>query len=216
MGLFRRSRELWAELYPPPQKVFVIVQSLSHVQLFATPWTVAHQASPSSTISQSLLRLMSTESAMLSNHLILCCPFFSCPQSFPSSEVFPMSQLFTSGGPSIEASTSASVLPVSIQGWLVDWFDLLAVQGTLKSLHHLSSKSSILWHSDFFMVQLSHLYMTTGKTIALARWTFVSKGMSLLFNTLSRLVIAFLPRSKHLLISRLQSPSTVILEPPKK
>ena len=121
MGLFRRSRKLWAKLYPPPQKVFVIVQSLSHVQLFATPWTVAHQASPSSTISQSLLKLMSTELVILSNYIILCCPFFSCPQSFPASDFFPVSQLFTSGGPSIEASTSASVLPMSIQRWLVDW-----------------------------------------------------------------------------------------------
>ena len=115
MGLFRRSRKLWAKLYPPPQKVFVIVQSLSHVQLFATPWTVAHQASPSSTISQSLLKLMSTELVILSNYIILCCPFFSCPQSFPASDFFPVSQLFTSGGPSIEASTSASVLPMNIQ-----------------------------------------------------------------------------------------------------
>ena len=117
MGLFRRSRKLWAELYPPPQKVFVVVQSLSHVQLFATPWTVAHQASPSSNISRSFLKLLSIESVMLSNHLILCFPLFSCPQSFPASESFPVSQLFTSGGQSIEASTSASVLPKNIQGW---------------------------------------------------------------------------------------------------
>ena len=99
----------------------------------------------------------------------------------------------------------------------IDWFDLFAVQGTLKSLfQHHSSKASILWHSAFFMVQLSHPYMTAGKTIALTRWTFVSKVMSLLFNMLSRFVIAFLPKSKHLLISRLQSPSAVILEPRKK
>ena len=98
----------------------------------------------------------------------------------------------------------------------MDWLHLLAVQGTLKSLlQHHSSKASILWHSAFFIVQLSHPYITTGKTIALTRWTFVGKVMSLLFNTLSRLVIAFLPRSKHLLISWLQSPSAVILEPPK-
>ena len=98
----------------------------------------------------------------------------------------------------------------------IDWFDLLAVQGTLKSLlQHHSSKASILWRSAFFIVQLSHPYMTTGKTIALTRWTFVSKVMSMLFNKLSRFVIAFLPRSKHLFISRLQSPSTVILEPKK-
>ena len=98
----------------------------------------------------------------------------------------------------------------------IDWFDLLAVQGTLKSLlQHHSSKASILWHSAFFKVQLSYLYMTTGKTIALTRWTFVGKLMSLLFNTLSRFVLAFLPRTKHLLISWLQSPSAVILEPKK-
>ena len=98
----------------------------------------------------------------------------------------------------------------------MDWLDLLTVQGTLKSLlQHHSSKASILWHSDFFIVQLPHLYMTTGKTIALTPWTFVAKVMSLLFNMLSRLVIAFLPSSKSLLISWLQSPSAVILEPPK-
>ena len=98
----------------------------------------------------------------------------------------------------------------------IDWFDLLAVQGTLKNLlQHHSSKASILWHSAFFIVQLSHPYMTTGQTIALTRWTFVGKVMSLLFNKLSRLVTAFLPRSKHLLISWLQSPSAVILEPKK-
>ena len=97
----------------------------------------------------------------------------------------------------------------------MDWFDLLAVQGTLKSLQHHSSKASILRFSAFFIVQLSHPYMTTGKTTALTRWTFVSKVMSLLFNALSRFVIAFLPRSKNLLISWLQPPSAVILEPPK-
>ena len=200
MGLFRRSRKLWAELYPPPQKVFVVVQSLSHVQFFTTPWTVAYWASPSSTISWSLLKLMSTESVMLSNHIILCCPFFSCPQSFPASDFFSVSQLFTSGGPSIEASTSASVLPMSIQGWLVDWFDLLAVQGTLKSiLYHHSLKASIHRCSAFFVVQLSHSYTTTGKTMTLTIRTFVYKVMSLLCNMLSRFFIAFLLRSKRLL-----------------
>ena len=130
------------------------------------------------------------------------------------------SQFFTSGGQSIGASASASVLPINIQGWFpfrLDWLDLLAVQGTLNSLlQHHSSKASILQLSAFFMVQLSHLYMTTGKTIALTRRTFISKVMSLLFNTLSKLVIAFLPRSKCLLISRLQSLSTVILEPKRR
>ena len=131
-----------------------------------------------------------------------------------------MCQLFTSGGQSTGASASASVLPMHISNALIsfriDGFDLLAVQGTLKSLlQHHSSEASILQPSAFFMIQLSHPYMTTGKTIALTRWTFVGKVKSLLFNMLSRLVIAFLPRSKHLLISWLQSPSVVILEPRK-
>ena len=142
-------------------------------------------------------------------------PFSSHLQSFPASESFPVSQFFASGGQCI--GTSASVLLMNIQ----DWFplgltgDLLAVQGTLSSLQHHSSKASILWGSAFFVVQLSHPYMTTGKTKALTRWTFVGKVMSLLLNMLSRLVIAFLPRSKRLLISWLKSPSEVILEPPK-
>ena len=143
-------------------------------------------------------------------------PFSSCFQSFPASRSFPMSRLLASGGQSIGASVS--VLPMNIQGWFpfqIDCFDLLAVQGTLKSLQHHSSKASILQPSAFFMVQLSHPYMTTGKTIALTRRTFVSKVMSLLFIKLSRLVTAFLPRSKHLVISWLQSPSIVILQPKK-
>ena len=127
-----------------------------------------------------------------------------------------MSQFFASGGQSIGASASASVFSNENSGLIafrIDWLDLLAVQGTLKSLlQDHSSNASILRHSAFYMVQLSHPYMTTGKTIALARWTFVGKVMSLLFNMLSRLVIAFLPRSKQLLISWLQSPSAVILK----
>ena len=128
-----------------------------------------------------------------------------------------MSQHFSSGGQSTGASASGLVLPMSIQSWYprTDWFDL-AVQGTLKSfLKHYRSKASILWHSAFFMVQLSYLHMTTGKDIAFTIWTFVGKLMSLLFNMLSRFVIAFLPMRKHLLISWLQSPSTEILEPKK-
>ena len=148
-------------------------------------------------------------------------PFSSCLQSFPGSGSFPMSQYLASGGQIIGAS--ASVLPKlqhqSYSGLIsfrFDWFDLLAVQGTLKSLpQHHSSKTSILWHSTFFMVPLSHPYMTTGKTTVLTRWTSVGKVISLLFNMLSRLVINFLPRRKHLLISWLQSPFAVILEPPK-
>ena len=125
-----------------------------------------------------------------------------------------MSRLFTSGGQSIEVSVLASVLPMNIHDFRIDRLNLLVVQETLKSLlQHHSSKASILQHSAFFMVQLSHLYMTTGKTIALPRWTFVGKVMSLLFNMLSRLVTTFLSRIKRLLISWLQSLSTVILEP---
>ena len=131
-------------------------------------------------------------------------PFSSCPQSFPASGSFPMSQLFASGGQSIRAS----VLPMNTQDFRMDWLALLALQGTLKSLlQHHSSKASILLCSAFFRVQLSHPYMTTGKTIALTRRTFVGKVMSLLFNMLSRLVVTFLLRSKHLSISWLQSPS---------
>ena len=143
-------------------------------------------------------------------------PFF-CLQSFPASGSFLISLLFTSGGQSTGASASASVFPMNIQDWIsfrIDWLDHLAVQGTLKCFfqHHIS-KASILRDSVVFIVQLSHPYMTTGKTITLTRQTFVSKVISLLFNTLSRLVIAFLPMSKHLLISWLQSPSAVILGP---
>ena len=126
-----------------------------------------------------------------------------------------MSQLFASGGQNIGVSASISVMPMNTQDWSfrMDWLDLLAVQGTLKSLlQHHSSKASILQHSAFFIVQLSHPYMTTRKTIALTRWTFVGKVMSLIFNMLSRLVITFLPRSKCLLISWLHSPSAMILE----
>ena len=142
---------------------------------------------------------MSIESVILSNHLIHCCPLLLLPSIFPSIMVFSNESAFWIKYQSIGASVSASVLPMNIQGWLplrmTDWFHLFAVQGTLKSLlqnHNL--KASILWHSAFFMVQLSHLYVTTGKIIALTIWTFVGKVMSLLFNMLSRFVIAFLPR----------------------
>ena len=143
-------------------------------------------------------------------------PFYSCLQSFPASESFLISQFFASGGQlDFSFSISPSIECSGLISFRRDWLDLLAVQGTLKSLlQHHSSKAPIFWHSDFFVVQLSHPYMTTRKTIALTRWTFVGKVMSLLSNILSRLVIAFLPKSKHLLISWLQSPSQVILEPP--
>ena len=149
------------------------------------------------TNSQSLLKLMSIELVMPSNHLILCRRLL-LPSIFPSIRVFSMSQLFASSFQSIGASASASVLPMNtgLISFRIDWFDFLAVQGTLKSLlQHHSSKASILWCSAFFTVQFSHPCMTPGQTIALTKWTFVSKVMSLLFNMLSRLVIAFLLRS---------------------
>ena len=157
---------------------------------------------------------------MPSKHLILFIPFSFCLQSFPASGSFQMSQFFPSGSQSIGGSTSASVLPMNTQDWSIsfrkDWLDLLAGQGILKSLlQHHSSKASILWRSAFFIVQLSHPYMTTGRTIALTRCPFVGKVMSLLFNMLSRLVITFLPRSKYLLMSWLQWPSAMILESPQ-
>ena len=145
-------------------------------------------------------------------------PFSSCPQSFPVSGSLPMSQIFASGGQSIEASAAASVLPMNIQGWFSLGFTgliSLLSKGLLRGLQHHSLKASILRHSAFFMVQLSHRYMTTGKAIALTIQTFVGKEMSLLFKMLSRFVTVFLPRSKCLLILRLQSPSVVILEPKK-
>ena len=167
---------------------------------------------------QSLLKLMSIESVMPSNHLTLCRPLLP-PSVFPSIRVFSNESLLHIRWPKYW-SFSFSIIPSKeIPGLIsfrMGWLDLLAVQGTLKSLlQHHSSKASILQCSAFFTVQLSHPYVTTGKTIALTRWTFVGKVMSVLFNMLSRLVIAFLPRSNRLLISWLQSPSAVILEPPK-
>ena len=171
-------------------------QLLSCVQLFSTPWAAACQASLSITNSQSLFRLMSIESVMPSNHLILCRPLLLLPSILPSIMVFSNESVLHMRWPKYGVSASASVLP------MMDWLDLLAVQGTLKSiLQHHSSKASILRCSAFFTVQLSHPYMTTRKTIALRRQTFFGKVMSLLFNMLCRLVITFLPRSKRLLIS---------------
>ena len=185
--------------------------------MFVTPWTAAHQASLSITNSQILLKLMSIELVMPSNHLILCHPLLL--SIFLSIRVFLNESALHIGWPkywSFSFNISPSNEYPGLISFRMDWLDLLAVQGTLKSLlQHQSSKISILQHSAFFIVQLSHPYMTIGKTIALIRWTFVEKVMSLLFNMLSRLVITFLPRSKHLLISWLQSPSAVILEPPK-
>jgi len=156
---------------------------------------------------------------MPSNHLILCCPLLLPPSIFPSIRVFSNESVLCIRWPKYWSFSFSTSLPNEYSGLIsfrMNWLDLLAVQGTLKSLlqHHIS-KVSILWHSAFFIVQFSHPYMTTGKTIALTRQTFVGKVMSLLFNKLSRLVITFLPRSKSLLISWLQLPSAVILEPPE-
>ena len=154
------------------------------------------------TNSQSLLRLMFIELVMPSNHLILCCPLLLQPSMFPSIRVFSNESVLHIRWPEYWSfSFSFSICPsneyLGLIPFRIDWLDLLVVQGTLKSLQHHSSKASILWHSAFSVVQLSHLYMTTGKTIALTRQTFVGKVASLFFNMPSRLVIAFLPRSKH-------------------
>ena len=166
---------------------------------------------------QSLPKLMPTESVMPSNHPTLCHHLLLLPPVFTSISVFSSDLALRIRGPnywSFGFSISPSSEYSGIISFSIDWFSLCAVQGTLKSLfQHDTSKALILWCSAFFMVQLSHPYMTTGKTIALTRRTFVGKVMSVLFNMLSRLVIAFLPRSKHRLISWLWSPSAVILEP---
>ena len=190
------------------------VQSLSHVPLFATPWTAARQASLSITNSWSSLNLMFIVSVKPSNHLILCHPLLLLPSIFPSNRVFSNESDLRIRGPkywSFGFNTSAFNEHPGLISFRMDWLDLLAVQGTLKRLlQYCSSKALILRHSGFFTVQLSHPYMTTGKTIALTRQTFVGKVMSLLFNMLSRLVETMLPMSKCLLISWLQSPSAVI------
>ena len=168
--------------------------SCSVVSNSATTWTASCQASLSITNSQSLLKLMSIELVMPSNRLILCHPLLLLPSVFPSIRVFPHESVLCIRWPkywSFSFSISPSNEYSGLISFRMDWLDLLAVQGTLKSLlQHHSSKASILWCSAFFLVQLSHPYMTTGKTIALTRWTFVGKVMSLLFNMLSRLVIA--------------------------
>ena len=183
---------------------FSSVQLLSCFRFFATPWISARQPSLSITNSRSSLRLTSIELVMPSSHLILCCPLLLLPLIPPSIRVFSNKSTLHMRWPKYW-SFSFSIIPSKeIPGLIsfrMDWLELLAGQGTLKSLlQHHNSKASILRHSAFFTVQLSHPYMTTGKTIALTRRTFVGKAMSLLFNMISRLVIAFLPRSKHLLI----------------
>ena len=173
---------------------FVAAQSLHHVQRFVTQWIAAHQGSISFTIFQSLLKLMSIELMMLANQLIICHLLLLLPSIFPSIRCFPVSRLFALGGQSIGASASVSVLPLNVQ----DWFSLglvgliFMLSKRLKSLpQHHSSKVVIHWYLGLFMVQLSHLYMTTGKTIALTTWTFVSKVMSLFSNMLSTFVMGF-------------------------
>ena len=167
----------------------------------------------------SLLKLMSIKSVMPSNHLILCHPLLLLPSIFPSIRVFSNEPVLHIRWPkywSFSFNISPSNEYSGLASFRMDWMDLLAVQGTLKSLlQHHNSKASILQCSAFFIVQLSHSYVTTGKIIALTRWIIGGKVISLLFNKLSRLVISVLPRNKHLLISWLQSPSAVILEPPK-
>ena len=207
---------LEGELWPT---YFSSVQSLSRVRLYATPWTTAPQAFLSITNSHSPPKPMSIESMKPSNHLILYRPLFLLPSIFASIRVFSNESALCIRW-SKYWSFSFNIRPSNEKSGLIsfrmDWLDLLAVQGTLKSLlQHHSSKASILWCSAFFTVQISHPHMTTGKTVALTKQTFVGKVMSRLLNMLSRLVITFLPRNKRLLISWLQSPSAVILEPQK-
>ena len=170
-----------------------------------TLWIAARQAFLSITNSRSLLKLMSIESVMPSKCLIVCCPLLFSPSVFPSIKVFSKESVLHIRWPkywSFTFSISPSNEHLGLISFRMDWLDLFAVQGTLKSLlQHHSSKASVLQCSALFMVQLSHPYMTTEKTIALTRWTFIGKVMSLLFNMLSRSVIAFLPRSKRLLFS---------------
>ena len=182
------------------------------------PQGLQHARPPCPSPTRRICSFMSIELVMPSNHLILCHPFLLLSSVFPSIRVFSNESALPIRWPeywsfnfSIGHSNDYSGL---ISFWM-DWFDIFAVQGISSLLQHHSSKKSILWCSAFFMVQLSHPYMTRGKSIALTRWTFVSKVTSVLFNMLSRLVIAFLPKRKSLLISWLQSPSSVIMEPKK-
>ena len=214
-----RFLTIWATGGAPMGLSFSSVQSLSRVWLFATPWIAALQGSLSITSSWSLPIPMSIESVMPSNHLILCGPLLLLPPIPPSIRVFSNESTLHMRWPkywSFSFSISPSNEHPGLISFRMDWLDLLAVQGTLTSLlQHHSSKASIFQCSAFFIVQLSHPYMTTGKTIALTRETFVAKVMSLLFNMLSRLIITFLARSKHLLISWVQSHLQWFWSPPK-
>ena len=183
---------------------FSSVQSLSRVRLFATPWTAAHQASLSINNSWSLLKLMSIELVMLSNHFILCHPLLQLPSIFPSIRVFSNESVLQISWPKYGVSAWTSVLPMNTQDWSpLGLTGLISLQskGLSRVLQHHNSKASVLLRSALFIVQLSHPYVTTGRIIAFTRRNFVSKAISLFFNMLSRLVIAFLPRSKGLLFS---------------
>ena len=208
--LVHSTNLLYIYLWDHP--VPVVVQALSLVGLFVTPWTAAPQASLSFTNSQSLHKLMSIESVTPSNHLILCRPLLLPPSIFPSIRVFSSDSVLHIRWPRYCISPSNEYS--GLISFRMDWFDLLAVQGTLKSSPTPRFKS-IHSLALSFTVQLSHPYMTTGKIIALTRRTCVGQVISVLFNTLSRLVITFLLKSKRLLISQLRSPSAVILEPRK-
>ena len=203
---FQKSFKLWTpSLGGNFTQLISSVQALSCVRHFATPWIAAHQASLSITNSWSLLKLMLIESVMPSNHLILCHPLLLQPSIFPSIRVFSNESDLRIRWPkywSFSFSISPSNEYSGLISFRMDWLDLLEVQGTLKNLlQQHSSKASILQCSAFIIVQLSHPYMTTGKTITLTRQTFVDKVITPLFNMLPRLVITFLPRCKRLLIS---------------
>ena len=199
--------------------MFSPVQLLSHVRLFETSWTARCQASLSLTNSRSFLKNISIESEIPSNHLILFHPPLLLTLNFPNIRVFSNESVLHIRWPkywNFSFSISPSKEYSGLISFRMDWLELLPFQGTLKTLlQHHSSKASIIQHSAFFIIQFSHPYITTGITIAWTRWTFVDKVMFPLFNMLSRLVITFLPRSKHLLISWLKSQSAVILEPEK-
>ena len=206
----------WVQVYTHTHTHTVQFSHSVGSESFVTPWTAAFQASLSITNSQSLLKLISLELVMPSNHLNLCHPLLLLPSIFPSIRVFSNESVLLIRWPKLW-SFSFNISPSNEYSELISfriyWVYLLTVKGTLKSLQQHSSKAAILQHSAFFIVQLSHPYVTTRKTIALTRQTCVDKVMSLLFNMLSRLVITFISRSKHLLISWLQSLSAVILEP---